>query len=431
MTRGRRRSLRWVLAAAVAPLMALAPGAAQAATDPSDGGLWYYSATGIEQLHQASTGSGTTIALIDTSVNLAAPDLVGANVSVREPGYCTDGETAPADSTHERARHGTQMASLIVGTGAGTDGEPGVKGVAPGAEVEVFTLGLDENFASCSPADSSRAFQDAAASGADIISVSASLDLTGEDMLAALRAGAVVVASAGNEGYVDGTPALFNGVVTVGTLTPDLQLADGSPRGGGVDVVAPGAEIRSIAGDWRRYGRGTGSSDAAAFTSAALALAMSRYPDATPNQILQSLVRTTDGTLHEPVVADVAWGYGTVNVRQLLETDPSAFPDVNPFIDDGVDAWPSVAEIDEAVAGVPATASPAPSSTSEPVGEAEPPVADAGEEPAGSVSRLPVILGAVIAVLVLGAGAAVVLARRRPGAHPPAAPDLDEGGHRG
>jgi hypothetical protein len=414
----------------VAPLLALAPGAAQAATDPSDGGLWYYTATGMEQLHEKSTGAGITIAVIDSSVNLAAPDLVGADVSVREPGYCTDGETAPADSTDQGARHGTQMAALMVGTGAGADGEPGVRGVAPGAKVEVFTLGLDEHFESCSPADVSRAFQDAATSGADIISVSASLDLTGEDMLAAVRAGAVVVSSAGNEGYVDGTPAVFNGVVTVGTLTPDLQLAEGSPRGGGVDVVAPGAEIRSITADWRRYGRGTGSSDAAAFTSAALALAMSHYPDATPNQILQALIRTTDGTLHEPALTDVAWGYGTVNVRQLLDTDPSAFPDVNPFIVDGEDAWPTRAEIDEARSASAPTASPTPSSTVGPPAAAGAPAEDEDGRPETTRPWL-VVLGAAVGVLVLGVGAAVVLVRRRSATGAPGLLGPDHGGQRG
>lgn len=427
MTRSHRRLRAWA-AAALVPLSLLAPVAASATTDdPSDNGLWYYTATGLEQQHQRSTGAGITIAVIDSAVNPNAPDLVGANVTVREPGYCPlpDGGEATGTSTEEGARHGTHIAALIAGTGAGANGEPGTKGVAPGADVEVFSLGTVRN-GPCRHVHFSRAFQDAAAS-ADIINVSGGYDFSGEDMLAALRAGVIVVASAGNEGFTTDFPATFNGAVTVGTLAPDLTLAEGSPLGGGVDVVAPGADIRSIAPDWQRYGRGTGSSDAAAFTSGALALAWSLYPDATANQMMQSLIRNTGGTEHEPAIEDVAWGYGMVNVRQMLDTDPRSYPDVNPFIEDDENAIPSMDQVREALGEADPGATPTP--TAPAAAEHDEPAAPA-DGSTDSSSMLPIVLGVVAAVVVAGAVTAVVLVRRR-GRRTQPDPTTNAGGHDG
>jgi hypothetical protein len=403
---------------ALVPLSLLVPAAAGASTgDASDNGLWYYTATGLEQLHQRSTGAGIKIAVIDSAVNVAAPDLVGANVRVREPAYCAlpDGSPAPAVSTDEGAQHGTHIAAMIAGTGAGVNGEPGTKGVAPGAEVEVFATAVEtETKDACTPASYSRLFQDAVMSGADIINVSGYYNFSAEDMLAALRADVIVVGSAGNYGVTAGFPATFNGAVTVGTLAPDLSLAQGSPLGGGVDVIAPGAEIRSVAPDWQRYGRGTGSSDAAAFTSSALALAWSIYPDATPNQILQSLVRNTDGTEHEPVIEDVAWGYGVVNVRQMLDSDPRSYPDINPFIEDDENAIPSISAVRAALGETGPSQPPLPTADgdAETAAPERSPEVGSEEEPGRGLA----VAGGVALVVVAGAVATLLLVRQRRGA---------------
>jgi hypothetical protein len=422
------------LAAAILSLSLLAPTAASASTgDASDGGLWYYSATGMEQLHQRATGAGIKIAVIDGPVNPDAPDLAGTGVVVREPTYCVgaDGQPGAAAATGDYARHATQMTSLLIGTGAGANGEPGTKGIAPGAEVEVFALDAAGDLGLCTFPDFKRAFLDAIASGADIINVSGTMDLSHEEMLAALRAGTIVVGAAGNEGgATTGYPATFSGAVAVGTLGPDVQLAEGSPTSG-VGVVAPGGDIRGIAGDWQRYGTSTGSSDAAAFTSAALALAWSAYPDATANQMLQSLIRNAGGTEHEPAIIDDAWGYGAVNVRQMLDSDPRGYPDVNPFIDEEAGAIPSLSQVREALGMPDPEATPTP--TAEPEPEAgtpsaqDPPDARSDE----SSSALPVVLGVVALLVVAGVVVAVVVTRRRSSTQDPTDPTSTSGGHHG
>lgn len=427
-----RRALGATLAAVAVSISLLAPTAASATTsDGSDGGLWYYSATGMEQLHQRATGAGIKIAVIDGPVNPGAPDLAGTSVAVREPTYCVgaDGQPGAAAAAGDYARHATQMTSMLIGTGAGVNGEPGTKGIAPGAEVEVFALDAAGDLEPCTYSDTSRAFLDAIASGADIINVSGTMDLSGEEMLAALRAGTIVVGAAGNEGgATTGYPAAFSGAVAVGTLGSDVQLAEGSPTSG-VAVVAPGGDIRGVAGDWQRYGRSTGSSNAAAFTSGALALAWSLYPDATANQMLQSLIRNAGGTEHEPAIIDGAWGYGAVNVRQMLDSDPRGYPDVNPFIDEDAGAIPSISKVREALGMPDSEATPTP--TAEPEADepeaVEPPDAASDD----SSSTLPVVLGAVTLLVVAGVVVAVVVARRRSSTQNPTDLTSTSGGHHG
>jgi hypothetical protein len=419
MTRPLRRTTRRTAAAALGALLLVAPAAAASATsaDPSDGGLWYYTATGLEALHQQATGEGITVAVIDTPVNPAAPDLVGTDLTVHEPAYCgtSDGEPAPATRADALARHGTSMTSIIIGTGAGTGGEPGVRGVAPGAAVEVFAALTGDDSGTCpyvadSPSGENQAFHDAIAGGADIVNVSGTYAVSADEMITAVREGVIVVSSAGNDGgLVHDTPAIFNGVVTVGTLGPDVQLDETSPKLGGVDVVAPGADVRSIAPTFDEYGRTTGSSNAAAFTSGALALVWSAWPDATANQILQSLVRNAGGEEHEPQIVDAAWGYGAVNVRQMLAVDPTSYPDENPFVSDDPDAMPSAVEI------AAADATPEPDETAA-AGSDTDAGADAGESEAGAADSpgFPVLaVGAGVLVVVAVVVVAIVLAGRR------------------
>jgi subtilisin family serine protease len=415
MTAPLYRSTRRTAAVALGALLLLAPAGAASATsaDPSDGGLWYYTATGMDQLHQQATGKGITVAVVDTPVNPASPDLVGTNLIMNEPAYCAPSEGAPAPSARddEGAHHGTTMASIILGTGAGTAGKPGVRGIAPDATVEVFAMAPQDVDACHSVPGRSggdnAAFHDAITSGADIVNVSGSYPFSADEMIYALREGVIVVASGGNDGgFVHGSPAYFNGVVSVGTLTPDVQLDETSPKLGGVDVVAPGADFRVISPTYDDYGRTTGSSNAAAFTSGALALVWSAYPDATANQILQSLVRNAGGEEHEPEIVDAAWGYGAVNVRQMLAVDPTAYPDVNPFLSDDPDAHPSLADIEAA------GAEPAPTASSGSDTAAGDTGAD-GEGDAATTSAFPLLAVAGGALLVVAAVVAIVLVARR------------------
>ena len=83
-----------------------------------------------------------------------------------------------------------------------------------------------------------------------------------------------------------------------------------------------------------------GTSTGSAVLSGYLALAVQKWPDATGNQILQSLVRNTKGNGSGEAKLDPGHkrGYGQVDVARLLTVDPTQYPDVNPILEAQVTA---------------------------------------------------------------------------------------------
>lgn len=62
---------------------------------------------------------------------------------------------------------------------------------------------------------------------------------------------------------------------------------------------------------------------------------MQRWPDATGNQILQSLIRNTKGNASSGPKLDPEHkrGFGIVDPGKLLSVDPAQYPDVNPLLE--------------------------------------------------------------------------------------------------
>lgn len=406
-----RRALATACALGTAGVLSpLSPAVAAPGTDD---GRWYYEATGLAELHQRTTGDGVTIAVLDGRVNTAAPDLVGADVQPHEPSYCAadeGGAAYPGTTSDADAKHATSIATMIAGTDAGVAGAEGIPGVAPGVTLRTYAVIVDGS--PCATPQGQEptqddAIHDAIADGADIIAVPGSNNFSSTAVGDALRAGAIVVGAGGNDGAISGMPATANGVVTVGTVASDVTLAEGSPSGSKLSVVAPGARIRALTATWDGYGTTTGSSNATAYTAGVLALLWSLYPDATAGQVLQALIHTTDGEVRETPAHDWEWGYGTVSARSLLSVDPTTYPDENPFLlDDG--RQPLVSE----VLGTPDDAA-SPDPQEEP-GAA--PADDGGDAqtstPAESSFPTAAALTAA-AVLVLVVGGLVLLITRR------------------
>lgn len=350
------------LARALTGLVATGPAVAglggAAAADPMnpptpEDGLWYFDALGLPDIHASGiTGEGVTIAILDGPINLEVPTLQGANIVVKDS-FCRDASGAPKPGTStdwDLASHGTEVVSLVVGSGAGYTGGIGVKGVAPGATVLVYPNYIEENLAvgeSChdesgrSRGDADAlAIEDAVASGAQIISMSWGGSFsarTAEAITTALQHGVILVGALDNRvdstTSVDGFPGASNGVVSVlsgasdGTLQSTLTDPASANTSDYVDVVAPGVNILGQGGpttkDWTRQ----------AFT---------------------------DGTSY--ATWDAIYGYGTVSASTLLPVDPSQYEDVNPFIDPSITdddfAGPSAAEIAGTSTSTPRRGSP-------------------------------------------------------------------------
>ena len=97
-----------------------------------------------------------------------------------------------------------------------------------------------------------------------------------------------------------------------------------------------------------------GTSNATALTSGMLALARQKWPDATTNQILQSLV-------HSGLNPDHTWndktGYGAAALGSLVNDDPSQYPDENPILNKPGGSEPTADEVADYADGLidPAT----------------------------------------------------------------------------
>ncbi len=222
--------------------------------------------------------------------------------------------------------HGSFVASIAAASG---DDDGGITGVAWRARLLAVKV-LD-----CTGtgriSDAATGIRYAARAGADIINVSFGSPrdsrLLREAIAAATEAGALVVASAGNEGAGDATfPARYESVLSVSAS--GLKSEDGSvdyrrgagfaSSGQGVDLFAPGLEIAGAVperlcgqGSWRcrdgePYAVDSGSSYAAPVAAGAAALLLAERPWLTPALARGLMMTSASRGPGKPPILDVA-----------------------------------------------------------------------------------------------------------------------------
>lgn len=287
---------------AVLAIVALAaPSVAFGAEDPFRSQQWGLSIIGAPSAWARATGKGVKVAVIDTGVDLAHPDLVDRMGSGKD---FVDEGTSPADEHG----HGTVVAGIIAATaGNGV----GVAGVAPEATIlPVRALGADGRGDAEQVAG---AIEWSVSAGAQVINLSLVAEggaISGfgdlfrdrqvEDAIsAAARAGVVVVIASGNDPAGGSSETSFQAqdeeVLVVGASTNTDRRAAYSNYGTGLDLLAPGGGSATDAGDgsctvknaivstwWDRvkkksgYGASCGTSMATAFVSGVAALLIER-----------------------------------------------------------------------------------------------------------------------------------------------------------
>lgn len=189
------------------------------------------------------------IGLVDDVVDGPdVPDVVQAKVLAKSPGKKLDpvagtkacARTLEALRAGECPAHGTEVASVAA---ARADGQ-GVIGIAPGAPL------LSWGYKTLECGEISDGILALADAGAKVINLSFETEDDCSAMRLAVAAaygeGALIVASAGNEGKnYDPTeyPAAYPHVLTVGALGLDGKPMDFSSTGRGLDLAAPGEEI--------------------------------------------------------------------------------------------------------------------------------------------------------------------------------------------
>src|SRR6266498_3572922 len=335
--------------------------------DPNkDPGSWLKVAKNtklLEMWQHGFTGQGVDVALIDSGV---AP-VEGLSMQVINGPDLSFDSQADNLTDIDTYGHGTHLAGLIAGRDSA---------IAPGKEDE----DVDKRFVGAAPGARIVSLKVAASDGAtDVSQVIAAIDWVVqhrdseglnirvlnlsfgtdgtqsylEDPLAyavevAWLHGIVVVVAAGNGGLDRprlNNPAFDPYVVAVGadnTKGTDDPKDDVIPswqsRGDAVrhpDVVAPGKSIVSVRdpgslvdeanpaarlGLGPRFFKGSGSSQAAAITSGAVATLLQQRPQLTPDQVKALLMRTA---LDLPNTDQLAQGAGLINLHRAREAATS------------------------------------------------------------------------------------------------------------
>ncbi|MEV1066101.1 S8 family serine peptidase [Streptomyces sp. NPDC050263] len=299
-------------------------------------------------------GTGTKIAVLDTGVDKAHPDLASQVVAEQD---FTGSESGTAD----KLGHGTHVASITAGTGAKAGGT--YKGVAPGAKILNGKVLNDDGRG----ADSGiiAGMEWAVAQGADVVNLSlGDTDMPGIDPLEetvnrlSAQSDALFVIAAGNEGLEGefgegtvGSPGSAEAALTVGAVDQSDALGDFSSRGprvgdGGVkpDLTAPGAAITAAAAAGSElesskpspapgYITVGGTSMATPHVAGAAAILAQQHPDWTGERIKAVLT----GSAKPGTYSSFQQGTGRTDLVRALEQ--SVITEQQP-INFGAQQWP-------------------------------------------------------------------------------------------
>ena len=277
----------------------------------------YVGPLGVEnEVAAGFTGKGIKIGVIDGPADTSVPELQGASVTVKQ--MCS---FTASDATRS---HATAVVSILAARGYG---------VARGAEIVNYSLPTrDDNYDSkCENTGVDSAISAAVADGVRVLSISRAggdiANASREAIGGAIARGVVVVVGTGNDGAEDPADSLasVNGTVGVGASDSSGNFQSFSNYGKGLTVLAPGNN--TFVHDFAESGRirgARGTSYATPIVSGFVAVAMQRWPGASGNQVVQSLVKTaTTGRA----------GYPLISPNGLDKTDPTQFPDENPLLD--------------------------------------------------------------------------------------------------
>jgi len=300
-----------------------------------------------EKIWPFSTGTGITVAVIDSGVDGTHPQL-GAGRVLR--GYDFIRQTPQGNV--DCIAHGTAVASIIA---AKRVSGIGFFGLAPGVRIlpvrVTNKLHLTRQSEPLDPGLLASGITYAVDQGAQVINVSVVIHRNDSRVARAvnraLSRGVLVVAAVGN-GHApqrDGTgptsaeltpyPAAYNGVIGVGAVEPDGQRVTTSQIGRYVDLVAPGGKV--VAAGVRGHNIYDDTAVASAFVSACAALLLAQRPSMLGSAggktrlaaLSKRLLATASPAVDGPT--SLAYGHGLVDpYRALTERTTDARPSAMP-----------------------------------------------------------------------------------------------------
>jgi hypothetical protein len=294
-----------------------------------------------------ATGAGQLVAVVDTGVNAAHPDLVG-QIATTPPGWdWVDNDGDPADANG----HGSHVAGIV----AARQGRRGISGVAPDARILPLRV-LDANGEGWSD-DIASAYAYAGDHHVGIVNAS-----LGGPAISSAETDAfnqhpetLFVVAAGNDGADnDVTPTYpcasgAPNVICVGATDNRDQPAPFSNYGHSrVDLFAPGVQVLSA---WKAPEFGwwfdDGTSMAAPHVAGTLALMRAVAPALTAAELKQALLGSVDvlAQLHNLAVTD-----GRLDAKAAVQEARDLSASDHPGADTDSDAVPDLVDDCPAVA---------------------------------------------------------------------------------
>lgn len=289
----------------------------------------------LKEAHAFSTGSASVkIAVLDTGVDQTHAEIGEALLPGKDFVDIIDGaekfigdylgiDGEPADDVG----HGTHVCGILAAKGLKMS-----KGVVPSCKIipvrvlgalrkgdSVVGAGLIDNI--------NTGIKWAVDQGVDVINMSLGIKHEGgglpheEVIKYALAKGVTIVAASGNDGTKDlYYPGALPGVIAVGAVDMNDQVAGFSTYGSHVSFVAPGAGIiSSYPGD--KYSMSSGTSQASPYVAGAIALlksvAMKAGRKLRDNQVKYILKHTSDRLNTQ--FKDVKSGYGRINLLDAIK----------------------------------------------------------------------------------------------------------------
>ncbi len=275
-------------------------------------------ALNLEQAHRIASGNNVLVAVIDSGVDTAHPDLKNSIAG----SFDAVGAGEPPHS------HGTAMAGAIVQRGQ-------LLGVAPNARVlAIRAFSEQNNTAEGTTFGIVKAIDHAVAQGARIINMSFAgpRDPTLERALRVARdKGAVLIAAAGNAGPKSAPlyPGADPNVIAVTATDAGNRLFRQANQGGYVALAAPGVDVIAPAPQ-AAYQMSTGTSIATAHVSGVAALLLERDPTLKPADVRAILLSTAADL--GPRGRDDQFGWGLVDAHRALMAVGQPIPSMEPVL---------------------------------------------------------------------------------------------------
>lgn len=280
-----------------------------------------------------TAGNSVRVAVIDTGVDRANPQLSGALDTGAGKDYV---DPKGGDGTNDTVGHGTKVAGLIA---ARPQEGTGFVGLAP--EATIIPIRQNDGQGKGNADTLSQAIDHAVSKGAKVINISQDTDVPltagsklGQAVRKAVEAGVVVVASAGNDGLSGEKrktyPAAFPGVLAVAASDRNNERAAFSQPGDFIGVAAPGVDmVSTVPGFGQCIDNGTSFS--APYVAGLAALLRAEHPAWTPQQVVWQIQGTAERSVKG---RDDYVGWGVVDpvraVTQDRETPKAPVPDPGP-----------------------------------------------------------------------------------------------------